>query len=84
MSRVISHSQVHTRVRHSCWGCMVSFPAGTDMHRVVSKDGGLLTTYWCLPCQELLNKIAKEDPAAADDGWMRGELAEYVREENRT
>ena len=77
----LSHDEVCTRKPHRCWGCLVQFPRGTAMHRVVSKDDGfLMTTYWCKPCQDFIDEAVKRDPYLRDDGFELGYVAECRRE----
>lgn len=78
---VLSHNEVKIRKPRKCWGCTREFPKGSDMHRVVNRDGGLVTTYWCKECQEIINQMAKDDPHVVDDGFMRGELLEHIERE---
>jgi len=72
----LSHDKVRTLKPHKCWGCLSEFPAGTEMHRVVSKSGEIITTYWCSPCQDFIDEACKRDRYLADDGFERG----YVKE----
>jgi len=84
---ILSHMKVVTRKQHECWGCCEVFPKGTPMHRVVNKDGRLLTTYWCVPCQDFIDEAVKRDRYLADDGfdqgWVRDTKAEIEEWEKR-
>lgn len=44
-------------------------------------DGAIASTYWCLRCEELSNKYAKNlEPC---QGFMFGEVADLAREDAR-
>lgn len=79
--RLLSHHKGTTRKPHQCWGCCATFPKGTVMYRVVTKDGGLSTTYWCEPCQAFVDRMAKDDPLSVEDGLMKGDVKEWMEEE---
>lgn len=81
--RLLSHNKGVTRKPHRCWGCCKTFPKGTTMYRVVTKDGGLATTYWCEPCQAFVDRLAKQDPHAVQDGMMEGDVKEWMEEDAR-
>jgi len=79
---VLSHKKITTHKPHKCWGCTKEFPKGTAMWRCVNRDGTLITTYWCEPCQAIIDRMAKDDPRTVQDGFMRGELLEYHEKES--
>ena len=63
---------VTTRKRHRCPGCAITWPAGTEMFKVVGVDmGTIFSTYWCSPCDNLLR--GDEDTATMPDGVIRDE-----------
>ena len=76
----LSHQLVKTRKRHRCWGCVDVFPAGTMMHRMVYKDGGLVTTYCCEPCQQYVDEACKRDRYLELDGFEWGWVRESKQE----
>jgi len=79
----VSAKEVKTGKPHVCWGCCETFPKGSKMHRVVTKDEGrLFTTYSCDPCQTYMNERARRDEYidGFPFGYVRDEKAEYSRQ----
>ena len=77
MSDIMSSENVKIRKPHKCWGCGETYPVGTKMDRVISKDGGEFSTaYWCPICIDIINEHDYND-----DEFAFGEIKHEMREE---
>ena len=53
---------VITRKNHRCWGCLRSFPAGTQMESQTNvNEDGVYTVYTCSTCVAFIKQITPEN-----------------------
>lgn len=70
----LSNKKVKTKKDHCCHGCGKKYPAGTQMVKNVSVDGGdFSSTYWCLICEEFMLDKWND----TDDGIGYGDIWDY-------
>ena len=68
---------VKTRKPHKCWGCEETYPIGTEMECITSKDGGeFITAYWCKICQAVI-----VDTDLNGEEFAQGEIKKEMPEE---
>lgn len=63
-----------TKKAHYCHGCMVKFPAGSNMIYSAGKyEGEFTSCYWCKTCDAYLTKYRMD----FTEGVQEGEFKEY-------
>lgn len=76
MSTTLTYRMVTVRKDRQCFGCLQSFPAGTQMRYWSGiYEGGFNSGYTCQTCEEITG-LCKDD---YDDGYPEGDVAEMLQ-----